>query len=522
MTLLELEGVTASYGPVQVLDGVSLSVPEEGAVGILGANGAGKTTTLRAISGTVRAGGRITFDGKDIRGLRPDQVAALGIAHVPEGRGTLGDLTVRDNLRVGAYLRKDRKGVDEDIDYCLDLFPNLQERITSNASALSGGEQQMLAVGRAIMSKPRLMLLDEASLGLAPRSGACGSSPASPWSWSSRTPTSPSPSSTAPRSWRPGGTPSRARPPSSRAWTRSVALTWEVEMGKFVQLVVDGLSTGSVYGALALAIVLVNQATGLINFAQGGMAVLSAYVVWVLTNQGLPLIVAILIAIVFSVVFGALVERWLMRRFERGDPDTAVVVTIGLLTLITGFAGWLWTYNNQQFPSLFSLDTVSFLGVSVSIRSLGTTAVIVVAMLLLQGLFVGTKLGLALRAVAINPQSAAFSGLNVGRLLMVGWGLAAALGAVAAVLVAPQLTLTPGMLDNALVYALAAVILGGLTSPIGVVIAAWIIGILENLAAVYVPFIGFDLKVAVPFILIFVVLLVRPQGLFGRKNVVRV
>jgi branched-chain amino acid transport system ATP-binding protein len=168
MTLLELEGVTASYGPVQVLDGVSLSVPEEGAVGILGANGAGKTTTLRAISGTVRAGGRITFDGKDIRGLRPDQVAALGIAHVPEGRGTLGDLTVRDNLRVGAYLRKDRKGVDKDIDYCLDLFPNLEERITSNASALSGGEQQMLAVGRAIMSKPRLMLLDEASLGLAP------------------------------------------------------------------------------------------------------------------------------------------------------------------------------------------------------------------------------------------------------------------------------------------------------------------------------------------------------------------
>jgi len=168
MTLLELEHVTASYGPVQVLEGVSLSVPDNGAVGILGANGAGKTTTLRAISGTVRAGGRILFDGKDIRGMRPEQVAALGIAHVPEGRGTLGDLTVRENLRVGAYLRKDRKGIDTDIDYCLELFPNLQDRIRSNASALSGGEQQMLAVGRAIMSKPRLLLLDEASLGLAP------------------------------------------------------------------------------------------------------------------------------------------------------------------------------------------------------------------------------------------------------------------------------------------------------------------------------------------------------------------
>jgi branched-chain amino acid transport system ATP-binding protein len=168
MTLLELEDVTAAYGPVQVLDGVSLSVPENGAFGILGANGAGKTTTLRAISATVRTGGRIVFDGKDIRGLRPDQVAALGIAHVPEGRGTFGDLTVLENLRVGAYLRKDRKGVDEDVEYCLDLFPNLRERIGSNASALSGGEQQMLAVSRAIMSKPRLLLLDEASLGLAP------------------------------------------------------------------------------------------------------------------------------------------------------------------------------------------------------------------------------------------------------------------------------------------------------------------------------------------------------------------
>jgi branched-chain amino acid transport system ATP-binding protein len=168
MTLLELEDVTAFYGPVQVLEGVSLSVPDNGAVGILGANGAGKTTTLRAISGTVRAGGRIVFDGKDIRGMRPDQAAALGIAHVPEGRGTLGDLTVRENLRVGAYLRKDAKGIDRDIAYCLDLFPNLENRITSNASALSGGEQQMLAVARAIMSKPRLLLLDEASLGLAP------------------------------------------------------------------------------------------------------------------------------------------------------------------------------------------------------------------------------------------------------------------------------------------------------------------------------------------------------------------
>ena len=294
-------------------------------------------------------------------------------------------------------------------------------------------------------------------------------------------------------------------------------------MGTFIQLVVDGLSTGSIYAALALAIVLVNQATGLINFAQGGMAVLSAYVAWWFTTTvGVPLILAILLSVIFSFLLGAFLERYVLRRFERGDPDTAVVVTIGLLTLITGICGWLWTYNNRQMPSLFPLDTVQVLGASISIRSIGTTVVIIAIMVLLQGLFVGTKFGLAMRAVAINPQSASFSGLPVGRLLMAGWGLAAVLGAVAGALVAPQLTLTPGMMDNALVYALAAVILGGLSSPFGVVIAAWLIGVLENLAAVYVPFIGYDLKVVVPFVLIFVVLLVRPQGLFGRKAVVRV
>lgn len=293
-------------------------------------------------------------------------------------------------------------------------------------------------------------------------------------------------------------------------------------MGTFIQLVVDGLSTGSIYGALALAIVLVNQATGLINFAQGGMAVLSAYIAYVFIQFGLPVIVAILISVVFSFFIGAIVERFLVRRFERGDPDTAVVVTIGILTLVTGICAWIWGYNNRQFPSLFPLTSVNVLGATISWRSLGTILAIVAIMIVLQLLFMKTKFGLALRAVAINPESAAFSGLPVGKLLMAGWGLAAALGAIAGALVAPQLTLTPGMLDTALVYALAAVILGGLTSPMGAVVAAWTIGVLENLAAVYVPFIGHDLKIAVPFILIFVVLIVRPQGLFGRKVVVRV
>ncbi|MBP6994603.1 MAG: branched-chain amino acid ABC transporter permease [Phycicoccus sp.] len=293
-------------------------------------------------------------------------------------------------------------------------------------------------------------------------------------------------------------------------------------MGTFIQLVVDGLSTGSIYAALGLAIVLVSRSTGLINFAQGAMAVFSAYLTFVMYQAGLPLLVAILISVAASFALGALIERYVMRRFEQGDPDTAVVVTIAMLTLITGICAWLWTYDNRIFPSLFPLSTVSVGGAVLSIRSIGTTLVIVATMLVLQVLFLRTKLGLALRAVSINPYSASLSGMPVGRLLMVGWGLAAGLGAVGAALVAPSLSLTPGMMDGPLVYALAAVILGGVSSPLGVVVAAWLIGVLENLAAVYVPFIGYDLKIAVPFMLIFIVLIVRPQGLFGRREVVRV
>lgn len=293
-------------------------------------------------------------------------------------------------------------------------------------------------------------------------------------------------------------------------------------METIIQLVADGLAMGSIYGAIALAIVIVNQSTAVINFAQGAMAVLSGYIAYSFLGLGLPLILAILLAVGASIVIGAVIERFLMRRFEGGDPDTNVVVTVGLLLLITGICGWVWSYSNLQFPSLFPSSAFRLFGAAVSWRSLGTFAVIAGTMVLLQLLFRRTQLGLALRAVANNPQSSSYSGLPVGRLLMVGWGLAAGLGAVAGALIAPRLTLSPGMLDTALVYALAAVILGGASSPVGVVIAAWLVGVLENLAAVYVPFIGHDLKVLVPFVLLFLVLIIRPEGLFGRKTVVRV
>jgi branched-chain amino acid transport system ATP-binding protein len=167
--ILRADDLTVRYGAIRAISGVSLSVPRGKIVTLIGANGAGKTTTLRAICGMVRSSGRVEFDGRDAGGLRPDELLRAGLAHCPEGRGIFANMSVEENLDLGAYTRRDHAEVERDKARVFELFPRVKERLKQNAGTLSGGEQQMLAIGRALLSRPKLLLLDEPSLGLAPQ-----------------------------------------------------------------------------------------------------------------------------------------------------------------------------------------------------------------------------------------------------------------------------------------------------------------------------------------------------------------
>jgi len=293
-------------------------------------------------------------------------------------------------------------------------------------------------------------------------------------------------------------------------------------MERLIQTIVDGIATGSLYGALALAVVLIFRTTGIVNFAQGEMAMFSTFIAWGLIEAGLPLGLAVLATLALSFVGGMLIERIIIRPVEGGEVLTLVIVTLGLFILVNSAAGWIWGFENRSFPSLFPDDAVDVLGVNVAVESLGIVGLLLAVVGVLYLIFQKTKIGLALRAVSINPESSRLAGISVGRTLMVGWGIAALVGALAGVLIAPRLFLDVNFMGGVLIYSFAAATLGGFDSPFGAVIGGWVIGVTENLASQYVDFIGSDLKILVPLGIIFVVLLIRPSGLFGSREVARV
>ena len=293
-------------------------------------------------------------------------------------------------------------------------------------------------------------------------------------------------------------------------------------MELFFNQVINGIQSGAIYAALALALVLIFRSTSLLNFAQGEMAMFSTFVAWILQDNGLPVVVAILVAMALSVVGGAVVERTLIRPVGSENVLAIVIVTIGIFIAVNALAGWIYGTDGRVFPRIFSNESlVSFGDVTITKETVGILAILLLVVGLLYLLFQHTKIGLAMRAVSSNPESSRLVGIPVGRILMLGWGLAAALGALAGSLAAPQLNLSLNLMQSVLIYAFAAATLGGFDSPLGAVVGGLLVGVTQNLAGQYIDFFkGFELASA--FLLILVVLLVRPQGLFGRAVVTRV
>jgi branched-chain amino acid transport system permease protein len=293
-------------------------------------------------------------------------------------------------------------------------------------------------------------------------------------------------------------------------------------MQEFLQQVVSGIATGGIFASLALALVLIYNAMGLVNFAQGEMAMLATFAAFTLINRGVSYWIAFPLTLVIAFAGGILIQRIVIRPVERAPILTLVIVTLGLATLLNGLAGFFFGYLPRSFPSPFSAQTINILGAFVSYQDLGVIAVTAVVLVAIYLLLQHTTVGLTMRAAAHHPEASRLLGVHVSWMLALGWGLASAVGAVSGIMVAPILLLEPNMMQTIIIYAFAAAVLGGIESPLGAVVGGVIVGVTVNLAGAYIPFVGGDLQLAVALAIIVAVLVLKPNGLFGRPNVRRV
>ncbi len=296
-------------------------------------------------------------------------------------------------------------------------------------------------------------------------------------------------------------------------------LVTDDSMDYFIQQVLSGLANGAIYASLALAVVMIYTAIDHVNFAQGEMAMFSTYIAWSLIDQGVPYWGAFLMTLVISFSGGVVIERVVFKPIRNAPILSHIVVFIGLFSIFNSLAGELWGHTIKSFPSPF--PDQSFRGL-IGMHQVGSVGVTLVMLAMIYVFFRFTSVGLAIRAAAQNPESARLSGIRVGWMIALGWGLAAAIGSVAGMMIAPVVFLEPNMMLGILLYGFAAAIVGGIGSPGGAVAGGFLVGVLENLVGAYVPFIGSELKLSVALVLIVSVLLFKPNGLFGRTLVTRV
>lgn len=299
-------------------------------------------------------------------------------------------------------------------------------------------------------------------------------------------------------------------------------------MTRLLQTFLDGLGNGSIYAALALALVMVHRATHVPNFAQGEFAMLCTYVAWDLQNRmgdwnpWLSWILALLAAISLGFVLGYLVQRGIIRWVDNASLLTKLIVTLGIASIVLSFAGWQWGYVPQSVDSPFGINPI-FIGDAIFTRKgFGALMVLAVTLLIVYGIFNWTKLGLGLRGAAMNPASARLVGINVGRMLAIGWGMSLAIGATAGVMAAPVIGLEPTFLSTVILSGFTAAVVGGFESPPGAVVGGFIVGWIQSFSATYWPAVGNDLSLVVMLAVITAVLVFRPDGIFGKAQVQRV
>jgi len=285
-----------------------------------------------------------------------------------------------------------------------------------------------------------------------------------------------------------------------------------------IHQIMSGIATGGIYASVALALVMIYQATHHVNFAQGEMATFSTYIALTFINAGFPYWIAFTAAVVVSFAIGVAIERVLMRPLANAPILASVGVFVGLLLIVNSLSGWFFDYTIKQFPTPF--PDRPMLGGYLSGHELGSTAVTLIVLLSVYLFFRHTRLGLAMRAAAFNATSSRLVGVRVGWMLALGWGLAAAIGAVAGCMVAPIVFLDPNMMSGILLYAFAGALLGGIDNPLGAVLGGFAVGIIENLGGAYL--VGTELKLTLALAIIVTVLTIKPTGLMGRKVYSRV
>jgi len=291
-------------------------------------------------------------------------------------------------------------------------------------------------------------------------------------------------------------------------------------MDLLLHQVLAGLATGGIYACMALAVVMIYQAIDHFNFAQGEMAMFSTFIAWQLIHWGLPYWAAFFLTIAISFAGGVLVERIVFKPIQNAPVLSHVVVFIALFSIFNSLAGFFWEFTIKVFPSPF--PEWLHLGTFVGAHQTGMILVTLVLLGLLFMFFRFTSVGLAMRAAAQNPESARLVGVRVGWMVALGWGMAAAIGAVAGMMIAPVVFLEPNMMLGIILYGFAGAVVGGLNSPGGAVVGGFAVGVVENIAGTFIPYFGSELRLTIALILIVGVLMIRPSGLFGRRTVTRV